>query len=96
MFNRTIGDDLAAVQEIEDRAVERARLPGAATVGNAAGSYTGVTSGLIPTTPTPFDLPTDHDGDSGVDIDGNEFYPFIWRHDTFNDNAAYWTRGTAQ
>ena len=88
MFNRRINDDLAAIQEVEDRAVARARVPGMESFGNASGAYTGVTSGLIPADPNEPPVLGGPDG-SGTDIDGNEFYPFILGVDTPDDAGAY-------
>lgn len=89
MFNRRISDDLAAIQEIEDRAVSRARVPGVETIGNAAGAYRVVTSGLVPADPNEPPVVGAPNGDSGTDIDGNEFYPFILGVDTPDDIGAY-------
>lgn len=89
MFNRRITDDLATIQEIEDRAVARARVPGMDTTGNAAGAYTIASDGLIPANPNEPPILGGPDGNSGTDIDGHEFYPFILGVDTPSDIGAY-------
>ena len=92
MFNKRIGVDLAAVDEIVQSAVQSARVPGQRrSGGNAAGAYVAVSSPLLPLEPGA-PLPTGNDGFSGVDASGKEFFPFILGLDTF-EGGAYWVKG---
>ena len=86
MFNRTISDDLATMQEIEDRAVERARPTNLDSHGNSSGSYSVIQTPISPYDPN---SPNSPFPEAGITEEGVEFYPFIFTIDTFENEGAY-------
>lgn len=93
MFNTRRNEDRQGIQKIIAIAKEQIRPPGITqSGGNAAGLYPAMESPLIM---APVDGGEDdpHHGESGVDEEGNPYYPFILGIDDQTNEYAYIVRG---
>jgi hypothetical protein len=88
LYNRRINEELRVVKKIVKDAVDEAKVPGPQqSLGNASGTFPVIQTEMLPYTgPTTIDA---HNGQSGTDADGNEFWPFLLDVDSMDTPGPY-------